>query len=123
MAQMALGPGQTVLAIILLAVLIVGAVRSYLPHYKHVASPKDILAMEANPRIELKIGGMTCSHCRMAVERALKEVPGSEAVDVDLHAGRAVVAGAAGPEELVKAVESVGYTAEVLAKAPGEQAV
>ena len=79
--------------------------------------------MEANPRIELKIGGMTCSHCRMAVERALREVPGIEAVDVDLHAGRAVIAGAAGLEELVKAVESVGYTAKVLAKAPGEQAV
>ena len=121
MGQMPLTPTEMAMAIILLAVLIVGAVRSYLPHHKHVASPKDILAMEANPRIELKIGGMTCSHCRMAVERALKEVPGSEAVDVDLHAGRAVVAGAAGPEELVKAVESVGYTAEVLAEDSGDE--
>ena len=106
------------MAILLLAVLVVGAVRSYLPRHKHVASPKDILAMESNPTIELKIGGMTCNHCRMAVERALKEVPGIQAVDVDLHAGRAVVAGAAGPDELVRAVESVGYTAEVLAKGP-----
>ena len=79
--------------------------------------------MEANPRIELRIGGMTCSHCRMAVERALKEVPGSQAVDVDLHAGRAVVAGSAGADELVKAVESAGYRAEVLAKGPGEEIV
>lgn len=121
MGWMLPGPVSTALAIILLAVLIVGAVRSYLPRHKHVASPKDILAMETNPRIELKIGGMTCSHCRLAVERALAEVPGSEAVDVNLHTGRAVVAGAAGPEELVKAVESVGYTAEVLAKGPGDE--
>ncbi len=112
---------STVLAMILLAVLLVGAVRSYLPRHKHVASPKDILAMKANLSIELKISGMTCNHCRMAVERALKEVPGSQAVEVDLHSGRAVVAGAAGPEELVKAVESVGYTAEVLAKSPGDK--
>ena len=122
MGWMLPGPVNTVLAIILLAVLIVGAVRSYLPHHKHVASPKDILAMETNPCIELRIGGMTCSHCRMAVEQGLKEVRGSEVVDVDLHAGRAVIAGTANPDELIKAVESVGYTAEVLAKAPGDQA-
>jgi uncharacterized membrane protein YraQ (UPF0718 family)/copper chaperone CopZ len=121
MSAMPLSPTETAMAIILLAVLIVGAVRSYLPRHKHVASPKDILAMETNPSIELRIGGMTCSHCRMAVERALAEVPGSEAVDVDLHAGRAVVAGAAGPEELVKAVESIGYTAEVIPNVPGDQ--
>jgi hypothetical protein len=123
MARMALGPAETALAIILLAVLIVGAVRSYLPRHKHVVSPKDILVMEAYPSIELRIVGMTCSHCRMAVERALAEVYGSQAVDVDLHAGRAVVAGAARPEELVKAVENIGYTAKVLAKAPGGLAV
>ena len=79
--------------------------------------------MEAYPSIELRIVGMACSHCRMAVERALAEVHGSQAVDVDLHAGRAVVAGAAGLEELVKAVDSVGYRAEVIAKAPGGLAV
>jgi hypothetical protein len=119
MGWMLPGPISTALAIILLAVLIVGAVRSYLPRHKHVASPKDMLAMETNPRVELKIGGMTCNHCRMAVERALKEVPGSEAVEVDLHAGRAVVAGVADPMELAKAVESVGYTAEVISNVPG----
>jgi len=79
--------------------------------------------MEAYPSIELRIVGMTCSHCRMAVERALAEVHGSQAVDVDLHAGRAVIAGAARPEELVKAVENIGYTAKVLTKAPGGLAV
>jgi hypothetical protein len=121
MGQMPLTPTEMAMAIILLAVLIVGAVRSYLPHHKHVASPKDILAMETNPCIELRIGGMTCSHCRMAVEQALKEVPGSEVVDVDLHAGRAVIAGTANPDELIKAVESVGYTAEVIPNVPGDR--
>jgi len=123
MGQMPLTPIETAMAIILLAVLIAGAVRSYLPRHKHVASPKDMLAMESNPAIELKIIGMTCNHCRLAVERALTEVPGSQAVDVDLHAGRAVVAGSAGADELVKAVESAGYRAEVLAKGPGEEIV
>jgi hypothetical protein len=123
MGRMALSPIETAMAIILLAVLIVGAVRSYLPRHKHVASPKDMLAVETNPPIELKIVGMTCNHCRIAVERALKEVHGSESVEVDLHAGRAVVTGPAGADELVRAVESVGYTAEVLAKGPGDEIV
>ncbi len=121
MGWMLPGAVSTSLAIIMLVVLIVGAVRSYLPRHKHVASPKDILAMESNPTIELKIGGMTCNHCRLAVERALKEVHGSEAVEVDLHPGRAVVAGSAGAVELVKAVESAGYTADVIAKDPGDE--
>jgi len=121
MARMSLGPAQTAMAIILLAVLIAGAVRSYLPRHKDVVSPKDMPAMEINPTIELKIGGMTCNHCRMAVERALKEVPGSLTVDVDLRAGRAAVTGAADPLELIKAVQSVGYRAEVLAKSPGDE--
>ena len=110
---------RTVLSVILLAVLIVGAIRSYLPSGKHVSSPKDMLAMESKPRIELEVSGMTCNHCRLAVERALKDVPGSEAADVDLRSGRAIVTGSAEPEDLTTAVESLGYTAEVISKGPG----
>jgi len=112
---------RTVLAIILLAVLLVGAIRSYLPSSKHVSSPKDLLAGEGESAFELKVTGMTCNHCRQAVQRALKEVPGSEAVQVDLRSGRAVVTGSPDPDELAKAVESLGYTAEVIAKADDDQ--
>jgi len=110
---------RTVLSLILLAVLIVGAIRSYLPSGKHVNSPKDILATESKPRIELKVIGMTCNQCRLVVERVLKDVPSSEAVDVDLRSGRAIVTGSPEPEELTRAVESIGYTAEVVSTNPG----
>jgi len=78
---------RTAMAVILLAVLIVGAIRSYLPSHRYASSPKDLLAGEGESAIELQITGMTCNHCRQAVERALKEVPHSQAVEVDLRSG------------------------------------
>ena len=44
-------------------------------------------------RLELVISGMTCGHCVAAVTRALAGCRGVAAVQVDLAAGRAVVAG------------------------------
>ena len=62
---------------------------------------------------ELKIEGMTCRHCVMAVTRALRAVPGVSAVDVSLESGRAVVGGTAEPVLLVRAVEQEGYRAQL----------
>ncbi|MBO8128498.1 MAG: heavy-metal-associated domain-containing protein [Peptococcaceae bacterium] len=59
--------------------------------------------------IALKIEGMTCDHCKMAVEKALKGVPGVESVKVDLDKKEAAVTGSAGRDALVKAVEDAGY--------------
>lgn len=63
---------------------------------------------------ELKIDGMSCTHCSAAVTRALESVPGVEQVQVDLAAGRATVAGAAALDELVAAVAEEGYRAAPL---------
>jgi len=60
----------------------------------------------------LKISGMTCSHCKMHVEKALSGVNGVESVRVDLAKAEAVVTGSANHEELKKAVEDAGYSAE-----------
>ena len=46
----------------------------------------------------LKIEGMMCKHCQARVEKALKAVPGVEAVTVDLEA-----------KALKKAVLDAGY--------------
>jgi copper chaperone len=61
--------------------------------------------------MELKIDGMTCSHCETAVKKALESVEGVEGVTVDLAAGRASVVGSPRPEALVRAVEDEGYRA------------
>lgn len=75
----------------------------------------DILAL----RTALAVEGMTCGSCVRAVERALSGVPGVERSVVELAAGRAVVEGAARPEDLLAAVEAAGYGARLL---PAEEA-
>ncbi len=61
----------------------------------------------------LSIKGMTCTHCAMAVERALSECSGVRSVDVDLKRGTAVVTGENfDPNALGRAVEQLGYTVE-----------
>ena len=46
----------------------------------------------------LKIEGMMCGHCRARVEKALKAVPGVQAVEVSLEAKTAEVTGSASEE-------------------------
>ena len=58
----------------------------------------------------LKIEGMTCGHCKAAVENALKAVPGVTSVTVELEKKEAIVTGSARREDLVKAVVDVDYT-------------
>lgn len=60
--------------------------------------------------IVLKIEGMTCGHCKAAVEKALKAVPGVTSATVELEKKEAVIMGSANREELVKAVEDADYT-------------
>ncbi len=63
--------------------------------------------------LELRVEGMTCSHCAGSVERALSETAGVRRAEVDLAAGLAVVRGRnLDPARLVAAVESLGYHAE-----------
>ena len=59
---------------------------------------------------DLRIEGMTCGHCKKAVENALASVDGVERVDVDLEAGRARVEGGE-IDRLVAAVRDEGYAA------------
>ncbi|REJ33488.1 MAG: heavy metal-binding protein [Bacillota bacterium] len=63
--------------------------------------------------VKLKVDGMTCAHCKAAVEKAIKEVLGVEDVEVSLDDGFAVVRGSAEPKELVEAVKEAGYEAKV----------
>lgn len=57
----------------------------------------------------LKVEGMTCNHCKMRVEKALKEVPGVTGVRVDLAKKEAVVAGSPERAAMVHAIDEAGY--------------
>lgn len=61
--------------------------------------------------IELAVEGMTCASCVSRVERALKGVPGVSEAVVNLATERATARGVAGIENLVTAIETVGYEA------------
>jgi len=66
--------------------------------------------------IELQIEGMSCGHCKAAVEKALAGVQGvSRVVEVNIESGRAVVEGEASSEALIAAITEEGYEAKTIA--------
>lgn len=62
---------------------------------------------------KLKVEGMTCGHCKAAVQEALEGVEGSQNISVDLDAGMATIEGSASPEALIAAVIEEGYQASL----------
>lgn len=110
------GPVKWGSAVVLLAVLAVGIVRSALRGRAHDHAGEADAPPGAGPAegitATFRVSGMTCSHCRQAVQRALTECEGAESVTVDLAGGTATVTGPAEPGELRRAVEALGYRVE-----------
>ena len=63
-------------------------------------------------QLTMHIEGMSCSHCKAAVERALQGVFGVSKAEVDLAKGTAAVAAqeSVANDALIQAVEDAGYT-------------
>ena len=57
----------------------------------------------------IKVNGMMCTHCKAAVEKAFKAVPGTVDAVVDLEAKNVTVTGSAGAADLKKAITDAGY--------------
>ena len=57
------------------------------------------------------VEGMNCSHCAENVRKALAAVEGVEQVEVSLHEGTASIVGLHQEEEVLQAVESIGFKA------------
>ncbi|PYO34166.1 MAG: copper resistance protein CopZ [Gemmatimonadetes bacterium] len=65
---------------------------------------------------KLSVRGMTCGHCRLKVEQALKGVSGVYTAIVDLEDGEAEVDfndDAVTATDLIAAVAKAGYTAKL----------
>ena len=62
---------------------------------------------------ELRLSGLRCAGCVGKIEKALLAVAGVTAASVNLADRTARIAGTASSEELVNAVESVGFDAEL----------
>lgn len=72
----------------------------------------------------LKSQGVTCGSCAGKIEKALKEKPGVSSVEVDVDAGRVIVAydsRAAKPEALAETVTGLGYGSSILQAMSAEQ--
>lgn len=63
-------------------------------------------------KITLKVEGMSCGHCKAAVEKALKGIAGVQDAEVDLASKLVTVtydAGKVGREAMAKAISDAGY--------------
>ncbi|MGC3872665.1 heavy metal translocating P-type ATPase [Halomonas sp. GXIMD04776] len=71
-------------------------------------------ARTGKPAQRLSISGMTCAGCVNTVQKALNAVPGVSHAQVNFGNHTAEVRGSATPEQLIKAVEDVGYGASTI---------
>ena len=61
----------------------------------------------------IKVGGMTCNHCRQNVENAVKSVEGVDDVTVDLASGQVNIKGRSPDiDKIKKDIENIGYKIE-----------
>ena len=70
--------------------------------------------MTTTTTTEIRVFGMSCSHCQHAVTAALTQLPGVIAVVVDLAGGTATVESRSGldPMSVAAAIEAAGYESE-----------
>lgn len=57
----------------------------------------------------LKVEGMTCGHCKMNVEKAVRGVAGVTSAEVNLAAKEVKVSGTFDKVAVAKAIEDAGY--------------
>jgi Au+-exporting ATPase len=64
--------------------------------------------------VELSVQGMTCASCVGRVEKSLRAVKGVKEATVNLATERATVRGTAGVDDLITAIEKIGYEASLV---------
>lgn len=98
---------------IVFALLLINALVLHRHHHHHHEAditPSNDHTAESNAMVcEYEVKGMSCSHCQHAVSDAISSVEGVSRVEVSLADGCAVVEGSAQAEEIIKAVEQIGY--------------
>jgi copper chaperone len=56
-----------------------------------------------------RVPEMSCQHCKTTIEASLAEVPGVEAVEIDLTTLDVAVSGTPSDDEVRAAIEEAGY--------------
>jgi len=96
---------QLVLGIIFFILLLMSLYRKY---FRSILN-KFGLKMDKNKAKKINIEGMTCNHCSMTVEKAIKKVDGVTEINVDLNDNAAYVNGNFDEAIVKKAIEDAGY--------------
>lgn len=90
--------------------------KKYQPNKKLIA-PATVTPVTADRRLDVKIGGMTCSGCVTSVGILLKEMSGVKTAKVDFFKGTAVVLVSDEmfkKEEMTAALKQLGYDAKII---------
>jgi uncharacterized membrane protein YraQ (UPF0718 family)/copper chaperone CopZ len=94
-------------AFIIAILLINGYVRKFIKT-KKIKNLPDMTQYTKN--LKIGVGGMTCSHCKMNVERSLKSLTGIESVEANPDTGNVVIQGTDFNLDAIRqVVEGIGY--------------
>lgn len=103
--------GISIFSYICTALLLLFMVRALWP-WKHHHHHEEFSHKEAEGFCTIyKVEGMNCSHCAENVRKAIATVEGVEQVEVSLHEGTASIMGSHKEEEVLQAIESIGFKA------------
>ena len=100
--------GISIFSYICTALLLVLLIRALWPwkHHHHHHEEAELASC-----VIYNVEGMNCSHCAENVKQALAAVEGVEQVEVSLHEGKASIVGLHREEDVLLAVESIGFKA------------
>lgn len=93
---------------IVLGLLLIYALIDHLRGHHHHHGEETCEISTDNAR-RFAIKGMNCSHCAKNAENAIRKVEGIESVSVDLASETATIIGTASDEEIIQAVEALGF--------------
>lgn len=85
-----------------------------LPSVQASTNPDPVTVENQGDQVTLLLDGLNCAACVLKVEKALTAVPLVTVARVNLAERTALVFGKADPQGLVKAVEEIGYGAELI---------
>jgi len=93
-------------------ILLASIIRKISGKFGHHHHDHGSMELDVNNTI-FNVEGMTCNHCVMHVENAIKEVAGVKEVDVSLNEKKAVITGEFSDQDVITAIEKAGYKASI----------
>ena len=94
---------ETICSVILAVLLIYALYKNRNHNHSHNLNNTDTMTKE------YFIEGMSCSHCRSTVEKALATLPGVKNVTVSLSDGKAIIEGDVADSMVIAAVSNAGF--------------